>query len=335
MRTGRISGLAVALAMAAAGIALAQVTPVTGTSPSASAATSSASTVKPQASAGQLSAAPEDFSKLKIQAGFLLDVEIFDETDLSGQYRVDSDGTVTLPFVGKAQVAGDTAAEAEGKIESAYEKADILKHPQITVNIVQYAPTLVNVLGEVNSPGRLQLLAPHSLLDVLSLVGGETQLAGTTIDVRHQDGDKTVTSTYHYGRNSNGESIGNVMVQDGDTVIVPRAGIVYVLGQVQRPGGYLMQEDGKLDVAQALSLALGTTLLASTEHIIVIRRNADGTYTQFVVDYQKMVKGKMTPPALQAQDIVYVPNSKIKTAFADVQGVLTSAATATIYRFVD
>ena len=295
----------------------------------------SASAALGKLNSGTLTAVPEDFSKLKIQPGFLLDEQVFDEPDMSGQFRVDPKGDVVLPLVGAVHVAGNTLFEAQDKIQESLKTSGMLKNPQVTLDIAEYASTMVTVLGEVNTPGRLQMLAPHSLLDVVAFAGGETQLAGGVIDVRHDKDGKAVTSTYQYGRNSNGDTIADVMVHDGDTVIVPRAGIVYVLGQVTRPGGFLMQEDGKLDAAQAISMAMGTTLLASTKHILIIRRKPDGTFVQFEVSYKEMVHGKVAPPELQPQDIVYVPNSQIKTAFADVQSLITSAAAATIYRTLE
>jgi len=283
-----------------------------------------------------LTAVPEDFSRLRIQPGFQLNVEIFDEPDMSGQFRVGPSGDLLMPLLGPVRVAGETLSEAQITVQDALKSGGILKNPQVTLDIAQYAPTLVSVLGEVNSPGRLQMLAPHSLLDVLAFAGGETQMAGGVVDVRHEDENgKTVTTTYHYARSGNGDSIANVMVHDGDTVIVPRAGIVYVLGQVTRPGGFLMQEDGKLDAAQAISMAMGATLLASTKHVLIIRRKPDGTFVRSELNYKDMVQGKIAPPQLQPQDIVYVPNSRIKTAFTDVQGVLTAASQATIYRTVE
>ncbi|MGA2167206.1 MAG: polysaccharide biosynthesis/export family protein [Terracidiphilus sp.] len=281
-----------------------------------------------------LTAVPEDFSKLKIAPGFLLDVEVYDEPDLSGQLRVGDDGDVTLPFAGAVHVAGSVPAEAQRKIQESLRAAEILKNPQVRLNVVQYEPAMVTVLGEVNSPGRLQMLVPHSLLDVISFAGGETQLAGGEIQVRHEEAGQVTTTKYHYGRSGNGDTISGITVHNGDTVIVPRAGIVYVLGAVNRPGGYLMQEDGKLDVAQALSLAMGATLLAKTGEMHIIRRKADGTFVEFLASYKDITNGKATPPQLQAQDIVYVPNSRIKTLFSDTQNILSAAATATIYRTV-
>lgn len=285
--------------------------------------------------AGGVTAVPEDFSKLKLQPGFLLNEEVFDEPDMSGQFRVDPAGNVVLPLVGAIHVAGDTLFEAQDKIQASLKTGGILKNPQVTLDIAEYSSTMVTVLGEVGAPGRLQMLAPHSLLDVIGFAGGETPLAGGEVELRHEQDGKTETSTYHYGRDSNGDAIADITVHDGDTVIVPRAGIVYVLGQVTRPGGFLMQEDGKLDVAQAISMAMGTTLLASTKHVLVIRRKPDGTFVQFEVSYKQMVRGKIAPPELQPQDIVYVPNSQLKTAFSDVQGIISAAGVAAVYRTVE
>jgi len=278
-----------------------------------------------------LTAVPEDFSKLKIAPGFLLDVEVYDEPDLSAHLRVGDNGNVIMPLVGPIHVAEDTQAEAQQKIQESLKSAKILTNPQVTLNVVQYVSTLVTVLGEVGSPGRLQLLAPHSLLDVISLAGGETAFAGGVIQVRHEEAGKVTTASYHYGRSSNGDTISGIMIHDGDTVIVARAGIVYVLGAVTRPGGFLMQEDGKLDAAQALSLALGTTIQAKTGSIHIIRRRPDGTFVEFGLNYQDMVNGKITPPQLQAQDIVYVPVSKLKNALTDSTSVISSATSAAIY----
>jgi polysaccharide export outer membrane protein len=292
----------------------------------------SASSAGRSGGGGALAAVPEDFSKLKIAPGFMLDVGVYGEPDLSVQLRVGDDGNVIMPLVGPIHVAEDTPAEAQQKIQESLKSAKILTSPQVTLNVVQYASTLVTVLGEVGSPGRLQLLAPHSLLDVISFAGGETAAAGGVIQVRHEEAGKVTTTSYHYGRNSNGDTISGVTIHNGDTVIIPRTGIVYVLGAVIRPGGYLMQEDGKLDIAQALSLAAGTTLLAKTGELHIIRRRPDGTFVEFMANYKDITNGKATPPQLQAQDIVYVPNSKIKTIFSDSQSIINSAATASIYK---
>jgi polysaccharide export outer membrane protein len=118
------------------------------------------------------------------------------------------------------------------------------------------------------------------------------------------------------------------MVRPGDTVVVPRAGVVYVLGAVFKPGGYLMEEDGKLNVAEALALSGGTLLQANTGGLRVIRRNADGTVLEFPLSYNAIMKGTQAPLVLQARDIVYVPISGMKVALAN--SLLGEAAYAAI-----
>jgi polysaccharide export outer membrane protein len=292
---------------------------------------SSVSTGGAKASGGALSAVPEDFSKLKIAPGFLLSVQVYDEPGLSVSLRVDNSGNVALPLAGLIHVGDCTVEEARRLIEEKLISEQILTHPQVTINVEQYAPFIVAVMGEVQTPGRVQLLAPHSLLDVLSQVGGETSSAGSVVQVRHMVDGNMIIDSYPYARTSDGSSIASVMLHDGDTVIVPRAGIVYVLGAVTRPGGYLMQEDGKLDVAQVISLAQGTTLMAAVGSIRVIRRNPDGTYVEYPVNYKKISEGKQIPLYLQAQDIVYVPVSKLKTVGAAWTYLLNEAMSATIY----
>lgn len=283
------------------------------------------------AKASEVMAVPEDFAKLKIAPGFLLDVQVYDEPDLSNQFRVDDAGNITIPLIGTLQVSGDTLEQARELIQTAFRNGKILNEPQVTLNILQYAPTMVTVLGEVNQPGRLQMLAPHNLLDVISFAGGENALAGGVIELRHEQDGKMVDSTYQYGRDGSPDGISKVIVHDGDTVTVPRAGIVYVLGAVTRPGGYMMQEDGKLDAAQALALAWGTLPEAKVGDVRIIRRRPDGTFIEFPLNYTKMTAGKVAPPALQAQDIVYVPMSHIKAPLMHGSTVLGETTSATIY----
>lgn len=315
--------------------ALAQM-PQSGTPLSAPAATQvfSPSEAHSSASTGVtsiLSAAPEDFAKLKISPGFLLQVEVFDIPELSTEVRVGETGDIVLPLAGPVHVGGDTLAEAQMAIETKLISGQIVNHPQVTLNVRQYAPFVVAVLGEVQNPGRIQLLAPHSLLDLISQVGGETAIAGNKVEVRHTANGVVTTQDYPYSKNSDGASIADVIVHEGDTVIVPRTGIVYVLGAVNRPGGYIMQEDGKLDAEQALALAGGTALQAKIGALRIVRRNPDGTLTEIPVDYNGIAQGKVKAPALQAEDILYIPISKIKAVFTTGSSLIGEAATATVY----
>jgi polysaccharide export outer membrane protein len=122
------------------------------------------------------------------------------------------------------------------------------------------------------------------------------------------------------------------MVRPGDTVIVKRAGIVYVLGAVNRPGGYAMQEEGELNVAQALSMAQGLAMQAKTGALRVVTHGPDGRLINVPVSYNRMMDGKDVPMTLTAGDIVYVPVSKLKMVFTTSSSLIGETASASIYK---
>jgi polysaccharide export outer membrane protein len=280
---------------------------------------------------GPLTAVPDDFSNLRLAPGFFLNVSVYDEPEFTTQVRVDEKGDISLPLLGTIHVAGKTIPEAQKEIQDKFRTAQILKDPQVTVNVEQYVSSNVTVLGEVQSPGRIQMLAPHSLLDVIGMAGGETNLAGDTIQVESPSEHGSTFHVYHYARGREENEARNVFVKPGDIVTVKRAGVVYVLGAVNRPGGYVMQEDGALNVAQALSLAMGTTMQAKISGIRVVRHDQNGNITEIPVAYKDIVGGKEKPLELEAQDIVYVPVSKLKSVFTAGSSIVGQTGAATIY----
>jgi polysaccharide export outer membrane protein len=275
---------------------------------------------------------PEDFAGLKLAPGFLLDVQVYDEPDLSAHVRVDNQGNIGMPFLKTLHVGGLTVSEAKELIENRFLREGILKNPQITIDVEQFATTSVTVMGEVQNPGKVELLAPHSLLDVIGMTGGETPLAGNTIELKHPNGSASMKSTiYHYAKGGDATEIREVMVHPGDTVIVKRAGVVYVLGAVNRPGGYAMQESGELNVAQAISLAQGLSLQAKVSALRVVQHGEDGKMIDIPISYNKIMEGKQVPLQLSAGDIVYVPVSKTKSVLGATTGLIGQTAAATIY----
>jgi polysaccharide export outer membrane protein len=228
-------------------------------------------------------------------------------------------------------VQGLSAEAAARDIEAALKDGQIMVQPQVTVDVQQYAGQYITVLGEVVSPGRVQVIAPTSLGDILAQVGGVTPLAGGQIEIRHGDDSASPKQNLPYSRNQGNKETVSVLVRPGDSISVPRAGIVYVLGAVYRPGGYVMQESGKIDVAEVLALAGGTLMQAKTNGLRVIRRNPDGTVLDFSLSYDGIAKGTQTPLALQALDIVYVPMDKFKALFAQTSSLILSAASLSVY----
>jgi len=327
---GWLGSLALAASFSAVAIAQGtQAAPQVGGTTSLPNGSTDAKVAGKNLAAGELLLVPEDFSKITLAPGFLLAMQVYDMPEISTELRVDADGDVAVPMSGKVHVAGLTLPDAQHAIEERLQEKQILRHPEVNLDIAQYAANNVSVLGEVETPGRVQLLAPRSLPDVLAMVGGETQMAGTTIIIRRMVDGQEQSEKIQYARSGNSDEIRTVMIKPGDTVVVPRAGIVYILGAVNRPGGYVMQEDGTLDVAQALSLAYGTALNAAVGSIHVVRKRPDGSLEEIPVSYRKITKGKEIPLQLHAEDIVYVPVSKLKAVAT--AGLVGSTSSALIY----
>jgi polysaccharide export outer membrane protein len=274
---------------------------------------------------------PRDFSELRIEPGDLLSVNIYDTPELTGSYRVDQAGDLTLPLCGKVHLRGQSLQEAARHLEAALKDGQILVQPQVSVDVEQYAGQYVTVTGEVATPGRVALIAPTRLSEILAEAGGVTQMAGARIKIRHGADEAAPEEEIPYSRSQGNREAASIVVRPGDAVIVPRAGIVYVLGAVNRPGGYIMQEDGKLNAAEALAMAGGTVMQARTNGLRVVRRNPDGTVLDFPLSYDGIAKGTQTPLQLQAQDIVYVPMSKLKATFSSAEGLIGTATSAAIY----
>jgi polysaccharide export outer membrane protein len=284
-----------------------------------------------QGASSSIIAVPEDFATLKLAPGFQLEIEVYDVAELSGTYRIDAEGNIQFPLLGSLRLAGLTRYEVSAMLEKELLLKEVLKHPQVRTDILQYMPDIVNVTGEVQQQGRLELLAPHDLLDILAKVGGVTSMAGNKVIVTRDRGNGKTVETYVFHHNGENTDLASVMIGKGDSVTVPRAGIVYILGAVNRPGGYLLQEDGKLNVAQAFSVALGTTLQAKVTDIRILRPQPDATFKTIHLSYKKIVDGKETPPLLYAEDILYVPVSHFKAALTGGTSVLSAATSATIY----
>jgi polysaccharide export outer membrane protein len=276
---------------------------------------------------------PKGFSELLIEPGDLLSVNVYDAPEFSSSYRVDAAGELSIPLCGKVRVRGLSLSEAAKRLEAALKDGQILNQPQVNVDVVQYAGQYVSVLGEVGSPGRVPLIAPTKLGEILAEAGGLTPLAGTHIKIRHAADDTAPDEEVPYSRGQSNREAASILLRPGDSILVPRAGIVYVLGAVNRPGGYVMQEDGKLNVAEALALSGGTVLAANTGGLRVIRRNQDGTVLDFLLSYNAIAKGTQTPLQLEPQDIVYVPMSKAKNVFSSTLGIIQAAASSAIVSY--
>lgn len=268
---------------------------------------------------------------LLIGPGDEVEVEVFDTPDLDQNSRVTDSGEFSLMLGGKVRLASLTPSEAARTIEEALIKAHVMYYPRVLVTVTQYATQSVTVFGQVVRPGTYSIDTPRSVVDVLGLAGGLTDLADRHVTIERHTSHRQIP--YYVSNRASDFLDQTVLVNPGDKILVPKAGIVYVLGDVTRPGGYPMtNNDGTLSVLQVVAAAGGTATSAAPGSSKLIRRTAVGGYQSDPLPLSAMQKGKKPDMQLQAGDIVYVPFSYLRNAALGITGIAAAATGAVIYR---
>lgn len=281
----------------------------------------------PLQQAGPVSIAPA----VPVGAGDLLEVTVFDTPELSGKYRVNEKGELALPVGGSLPVAGLTAEQVAAAVAQRLRAADVMYNPHVGVMVLEYATQGASVLGAVNKPGVYPLHGSQGLFDVISAAGGLTEAAGSEVTITHKNDPSNPVRVKLASTNPTAES--NVQILPGDTVVVSRAGIVYVVGAVGRPGGFLLKADNdqQLTVLQALALAQGATSNASLNSASLIRTTAKGR-EQIPISLKRILANKAPDPELQENDILFIPTSGMKNAaFKGLDTAIRIATGVAIY----
>lgn len=247
---------------------------------------------------------------LRIGSGDLLDLTMFENPDLSGHFRVDEKGDIIVPLIGRVHVQGDTAEQAAKVIEERYVQAQILQPAEshATVFITEYASQGIIVSGAVKSPGVYPALGVRMLNDVVTAAGGVTDAAASKVIITHRNNPESPV-TVEYNPEGNPPLIPNVQVFPGDTVMVPRAGMVYVVGNVLRSGGYVLNGRRALTVEEAMALAGGSGHAAALKRVQLVRTVEGGRKEMITIPLNLIYKGEAPDVALKDGDILYVPTS--------------------------
>jgi polysaccharide biosynthesis/export protein len=267
---------------------------------------------------------------LLVGPGDLITITVFDTPEMNQEVRVSDAGIVRLQLIGDVNIGGQTAAAAGKLIEDTLKSHNIMKAPQVTVKVKDFATQNVSVLGQVKNPGPYEITTPQTVLKVVAMAGGLNDDADRKLTIqRHDQPDQKVE---YYLANNASEAVKNsIMVNPGDTVIVPRAPIVYILGDVGRPGGYaIATNDSKLTMLQLVSMA-GSTNKTSKSSLKLIRKEADGRQKEIPVQLAAIQKGKQPDIELQQGDIVFVPFSWMKNTAMSAANIAASATGASIY----
>ncbi len=279
---------------------------------------------------------PQDASSearnIPIGPGDLLEIDVYQVPELTLKVRVTDSGTVRLPLLGEVHVAGSTVEQVEEDLTHELVARNFVLKPQVTVFVSEYATQGITVLGEVNQPGTYPMFGPHRLFDAISAAGGLTQRAGSTLTIIHH-GDTAHAQHYTYEVTNSNVNI-DVELQPGDTVVVDKAAVVYVVGEVNKPGAFLMENNTDITVLRALALANGTTHQAQLGHARIVRRLPSGV-EEIDLPLDKILRGKVMDAKLEPDDILFVPTSKAKVAAkTGAQGIIAATiGMATYGRF--
>ena len=268
-----------------------------------------------------------------IASGDLLEITVFDVPELTQQVRIGADGKAQLALIGNTLLAGLTGQEAAELIARQLREGNFVRQPQVNVLIKEFSSQGVSVMGEVQHPGVYQVLGARTLLDVISLAGGLTNVADSRITIKHRTGAEENVTVKLKNDDAPSSLASDVQIYPGDLVMAPRAGVVYVLGDVNRPGGFVMQDNGKITLLQALAQAGGATTTASVNHAVLLRKNGDG-YVTNKLQVGRISRGQDGDVELHPNDIVFLPNNRLKSGLRSAENVATSLGSASIYAVV-
>ncbi len=264
-------------------------------------------------------------SSLRLGIGDLLEFGVYNVPELSTKTRVGNNGDIYLPLIDYVHVAGLTTEEAQTIIEKRLSEGGFLNNPHVTLFIDEYTSQGASVLGEVGHPGVYPVLGDRHLFDLISAAGGLGDKAGRSIVVVHRtQPDKPVIVPLTRNVSDNPDS--NIAVFPGDTVTVRRADVVYVVGDVNKPSGFLM-DNGNLTVLKAIALAGGTNRTAKLGGAKIIRKGPTGM-TETSVQLKRILQAKAPDMPLEAEDILFVPSSAAKTITGRTFESAMQAATA-------
>lgn len=234
-----------------------------------------------------------------VGAGDVLGISVYDNEDLTTKVRVSSSGTIVMPLLGQVEVQGGTVNAITDKITRLLADG-YLVNPQVNIFVEEYRSKKVVVLGNVRTPGLIELSGPTNFLELVSKAGGLEKDAGDTATIqRKKDGGAaTVIVIDLLALIEKGDLTQNMQISDGDTVFISKAGMCFITGEVEKPGTYACG-DGTT-VLRLVALAGGFNGKAAKSSINVVR----------IVNNEKQVsKNVDLYMALQDNDVVVVPES--------------------------
>lgn len=273
----------------------------------------------------------------------VLEISVLDVPELKETARVDNDGVIVVKLLGRVKAAGLTTRQLQAELEKEWGK-NYLQDPVVTVFIKEFHACPVSVIGAVEKPGVYEVPARRTLIEVLSMAGGlakrSSGAAGRYVVVTRKAGFQDLPDVRGLRELAPGQvqidlrqlmlshdDALNIEIKPFDVVAVGRAGVVYVVGEVRKPGGFILEDRDSVTVLQALAMAEGFGLNPNKKAGRIVRRGENGSISDIPVDLGKVMQGKADDIVLAANDILIVPDSTGK--YIGKRGVETAITTIT------
>ncbi|HEX4155919.1 MAG TPA: polysaccharide biosynthesis/export family protein [Acidobacteriaceae bacterium] len=248
----------------------------------------------------------------QLSPGDLISIKVFGEPEYTPEVRLGADGRVLLPFIGTVELKGLTISQAETLIESRLRAAEIYQNPQVLVQLMEGPNQVATVSGEVH--GLIPIVGSRRLLDVLSAAGGLPATASHVITISRPGVSQPIV--VDLGTNPLRSELANVPIFPGDTIIVSRIGVVYIVGAFKTQGAIPLTQYSPLTLLQATALSGGLAFEGKYDDLRLIRTQGDHRIV-VKLNIKRIVDGKDPDPILQANDILFLPNSTLKASIGN------------------
>jgi polysaccharide export outer membrane protein len=247
-----------------------------------------------------------------LSPGDLISVHVFEQADYAPEVRLGSDGSALLPLIGTVNLNGLTVTQAERLLEQKLRDAEIYRNPQVTVQVVEGPNQVATVAGEAHAV--VPIVGSRRLLDVLATAGGLPPTASHVITISRPGLAEPIT--VDLGTDPLRSSLANIPIFPGDTIIISRIGVVYMVGAFKNPIAIPLTQYSPLTLMEATALSGGLNFQGKYNDVRLIRTVGDHR-TVVKLDIQRIMHGKDPDPILEPNDIVFLPDSTLKASIGN------------------
>jgi polysaccharide biosynthesis/export protein len=252
----------------------------------------------------------------------LVAVSVYDAPELTRSVRVEPDGTIHLPLLKEGvQAAGLLPRELEAGVAAALKSGEVLVDPVVQITVVEYHSRPIAVMGAVKKPVTFQAVGAVTLLGALARAEGLSDEAGTEIVLTREDG--AVERIPVKRLLNEADPAVNFVLHGGEEIRVPEAGKIFVVGNVRKPGAFLVRDGSEDSVLKLVALAEGLAPFSYKQAFIYRAKQ------EIPIELDQILKRKTPDVPLQVGDVLYVPDNKGKRLTATVLDRIAGFGSAT------